>query len=103
MPEPRIGVVGATGAVGSVTLELLAEHVDAEHPGAAHDAERCGRPHGEVADQRGVQRGRDEAPDRVAELAALCRVVSRESQDARGRANRLGGGENRDRRRYLVN
>jgi aspartate-semialdehyde dehydrogenase len=25
MPEPRIGVVGATGAVGQVTLELLAE------------------------------------------------------------------------------
>ncbi len=25
MPEPRIGVVGATGAVGTVTLELLAE------------------------------------------------------------------------------
>jgi aspartate-semialdehyde dehydrogenase len=25
MPEPRIGVVGATGAVGHVTLELLAE------------------------------------------------------------------------------
>jgi aspartate-semialdehyde dehydrogenase len=25
MPEPRIGVVGATGAVGKVTLELLAE------------------------------------------------------------------------------
>ena len=25
MPEPRIGVVGATGAVGSVTLSLLAE------------------------------------------------------------------------------
>ncbi len=25
MPEPRIGVVGATGAVGSVTLELLRE------------------------------------------------------------------------------
>jgi aspartate-semialdehyde dehydrogenase len=25
MPEPRIGVVGATGAVGAVTLELLAE------------------------------------------------------------------------------
>jgi aspartate-semialdehyde dehydrogenase len=25
MPEPRIGVVGATGAVGRVTLELLAE------------------------------------------------------------------------------
>jgi beta-lactamase class A len=44
-----------------------------------------------------------EAPDRVAELAALCRVVSRESQDARGRAHRLGGGENRGRRRYLVN
>ncbi len=25
MPSPRIGVVGATGAVGTVTLELLAE------------------------------------------------------------------------------
>jgi len=25
MAEPRIGVVGATGAVGQVTLELLAE------------------------------------------------------------------------------
>ena len=25
MPEPRVGVVGATGAVGTVTLELLAE------------------------------------------------------------------------------
>ena len=25
MPEPRIGVVGATGAVGSVTMRLLAE------------------------------------------------------------------------------
>jgi aspartate-semialdehyde dehydrogenase len=25
MPEPRIGIVGATGAVGTVTLELLAE------------------------------------------------------------------------------
>ena len=31
MAEPRIGVVGATGAVGQVTLALLAE-LPANHP-----------------------------------------------------------------------
>jgi aspartate-semialdehyde dehydrogenase len=51
MPDPRIGVIGATGAVGTVTLELLGKR-GFSHVRAFASARSAGRPvpyaHGEI-------------------------------------------------------
>ena len=91
MAEPRIGVVGATGAVGSVTLELLAER-GLGHVRAFASSRSAGTtvPYGELGARR---RGGDEGRvvlRRARPVLLLRRHRAEQRARAGGRRRRCG-------------